>query len=173
MFRRLMTAVALVVMLALTACGDTKPAKNPAAQPQPAATPAAATAAVPAKEEPKAEKEVVVYDSKGRRDPFLSLIELMKKKPQRKKGATPIENFDVEEVKLIAIAWDKQQYYAMITLPDNKSYSIRKGTTLGLNGGKVQEITKNTVLIREQVTDYKGQLKTKDTLLKLRKEGEE
>jgi Tfp pilus assembly protein PilP len=57
-------------------------------------------------------------------------------------------------------------------LPDNKSYTIRKGMTLGLYGGKVEDITKDKVLIREQVKDYRGQLKTKDTILKLRKEGE-
>ncbi|GAB4483277.1 MAG: hypothetical protein OHK006_03740 [Thermodesulfovibrionales bacterium] len=160
----------VLAALLLPACGDKKPSKTPAA-PQQAAAPA--PAAVPQKEEPKAEKEVYIYDAQGRRDPFLSLVDLMKKKPQRKKGQTPIENFDVEEIKLIAIAWDKQQYYAMITLPDNKSYSIRKGTTLGLNGGKVVDITRNSVLIREQLTDYKGQKKTKDTILKLRTEGEE
>ena len=45
--------------------------------------------------------------------------------------------------------------------------------TLGLYGGKVEAITNNTVLIREQIKDYRGQFKTKDTILKLRKEGEE
>ena len=103
----------------------------------------------------------------------MSLIETVKEKPQRKKAASPIENYDVEEIKLIAIAWDKEQYYAMVTLPDNKSYTIRKGMTLGFYGGKVEEITKDSVHIRENVKDYKGKLKIKDTILKLRKEGEE
>jgi type IV pilus assembly protein PilP len=103
----------------------------------------------------------------------MSLAQEIKKKPQRKKGASPVENFDIDEIKLIAIAWDNQQSYAMITLPDKKSYTIRKGMSLGLYGGKVLEITRDSVLIREQVKDYKGQDKTKDTILKLRKEGEE
>jgi len=45
--------------------------------------------------------------------------------------------------------------------------------TLGLYGGKVRDITRNSVIITEQIKDYKGQLKTKDTILKLRKEEEE
>ena len=45
--------------------------------------------------------------------------------------------------------------------------------TLGLHGGKVSEVTRDAVIITEQIKDYKGQLKTKDTILKLRKEGEE
>jgi len=44
---------------------------------------------------------------------------------------------------------------------------------LGLYGGRVHEITKDSVIITEQIKDYKGQLKTKDTILKLRKEEEE
>ena len=125
------------------------------------------------KEEPKVEKEIYVYDPKGRRDPFKSLVQVTKSKAQRKKGASPIENFDVDEIKLIAIAWDSKQYYALITMPDKKSYTIRKGMTLGLNNGKVIDITSDSVLIREQIKDYKGQSKSKDTILKLRKEGEE
>jgi type IV pilus assembly protein PilP len=154
-------------------CKDKAPAgKKPAAK-KPSAATAAAPAAVGQKEAAKVETEIYVYDPRGRRDPFVSLIQVAKPKAQRKPGASPIENYDVDEIKLIAIASDSKQFYALITLPDKKSYTIRKGMTLGLNNGKVKEITKDSVLIQEQVKDYKGQYKTKDTTLKLRKEGEE
>jgi type IV pilus assembly protein PilP len=133
---------------------------------------AAVSAPPPVKEEAKAEKEVYVYEQKGRRDPFASLIQITKEKPRRVAGKRPIENYDVDEIKLIAILWENKEYYALITLPDNKSYTIKKGMTLGLYGGKVVDITRDKVLIQEQVKDYRGQLKTKDTILKLRKEGE-
>jgi Tfp pilus assembly protein PilP len=101
----------------------------------------------------------------------MSLVVEAKQRPDVKKKANPVENYDVSEIKLSAIVWDKKHYYALITLPDNKSYTIRKGMTLGLYGGKVLDITSDSVLIREQIKDYRGQLKTKDTLLKLRNEG--
>jgi len=145
--------------------------KKPVA-PKTAATTAAPSAVVQ-QEGPKAETEIYVYDPKGRRDPFQSLVQLSKPRAQRKPGASPIENYDVDDIKLIAIASDDKQFYALITLPDKKSYTIRKGMTLGLNNGKVKDITKDAVFIQEQVKDYKGQYKTKDTTLKLRKEGEE
>ena len=144
-------------------------AQIPAAQKQ--AAPAAQAVVQPA-EQPKAERATYMYEQKGRRDPFVSLVQVAKEKPKRLRGAKPIENFDVDEIKLIAILWNNKQYFALITLPDGKSYTIRKGTTLGLYGGKVEEITRDSVLIREHVKDYRGQLKTKDTILKLRKEGE-
>jgi len=139
---------------------------------KPAATSPAAPAVVP-QEEPKVEKEIYVYDPKGRRDPFTSLVQVTKGKPERKKGTSPVEEFDLDEIKLIAIAWDNQQYYALITLPDKKSYTIRKGMTLGIYNGKIIQINRDSMLIREQIKDYKGQIKTEDTILKLRKEGEE
>ena len=101
------------------------------------------------------------------------LFRLSNQKLKERKGASPIENFDVDEIKLIAIAWDNNQFYALITMPDKKSYTIRKGMTLGLNNGKVIDITKDSVLIREQIKDYKGQSKSKDTILRLRKEEEQ
>lgn len=160
----------LILILGLVSCKDDKGVQKPMAQDQ-AVAPAVAQPEVQ-QEEPKVEKEIYNYDPQGRRDPFLSLIQEAKEKP-RKRGATPIENFDVSEIKLIAIAWDSQQYYAMITLPDNKSYTVRKGVVLGLYGGRVEGITRDSVIIREAVKDYKGQIKTKDTILKLRKEEEE
>jgi type IV pilus assembly protein PilP len=155
-------------------CSDKKPAaKKPAAKKTEAAAPAA-PAVIPEQDQLKVEKEIYVYDPKGRRDPFQSLIQQpAKAKAERKKGISPVENYDVEEVKLIAIAWDSLQYYAMITLPDRKSYTIRKGMTLGINSGKVTDITRDAIFIKEQVKDYKGQFRTRDTILKLRKEEEE
>jgi len=162
--------LAMIISLAGFAGCKSKPKDQPVPAPQQAAAPAVAQAPQP--EEAKVEKEIYVYDSKNRRDPFLSLIVDLKEKPKGKKKANPIENFDVDEIKLIAIAWAKDSYYAMITLPDKKSYTIKKGMTLGLYGGRVEAITQNMVKISEQVRDYRGQTVTKDTILKLRQEGE-
>jgi Tfp pilus assembly protein PilP len=120
----------------------------------------------------KVVQEVYTYDSRGRRDPFLPLITIAKEKPTKKKGASPIESFAIEEISLLAIARDKEKYYALIMLPDKKNFTITEGMTLGLQGGKVEKITEDSVLIREYVKDYKGNIKPKDTVLKLHKEEE-
>jgi type IV pilus assembly protein PilP len=161
----------LVVVFFAVGCKDKDLSqKKPAAKAPPPAVSEIPSA--PAEEE-KFEQQVFIYDPGGRRDPFRSLIEIAKEKPQARKKANPIENYDVDELKLSAIIWDNQKYYALITLPDNKSYTIREGMTLGLYGGKVEEITKDSMVIREHVKDYRGQPVIKDTILKLRKEGEE
>mgnify|MGYP002335949801 CR=1 FL=1 len=112
----------------------------------------------------------VEYTAGTRRDPFVPLIVKAETKP---KGLIPIESYEVSEFKLIAILWDKTKYYAVITLPDGKSYTIKEGVKLGLHGGKVYKIIKDSVIIREQIRDYRGVLSPKDTVLKLRREEEQ
>ncbi|GBE37340.1 Pilus assembly protein, PilP [bacterium BMS3Bbin07] len=117
--------------------------------------------------------EAIIYDPEGRRDPFLSIIVLTKQKVQKKKKTlNPLENYDVTDFRLLGVVYTGKDYYASVALPDGKAYTIRKGTTLGLYGGKVIDIKSDTVIIREYVVDYRGQLKPKDTVLKLRKEEE-
>ncbi len=173
--RRLLYVLILLLAFGFAGCkGKETQSQKSIAKKSVAQAPSAVTTTLAAqKEEPKVEKEVYNYDPKGRRDPFTALVDVSKEKPKKKKGATPIESVDVDEIKLLAIAWDARQSFAMIELPDKKTYTIKTGMILGLYGGKVEEITKNYVLIREQIKDYKGQIKTKDTILKLRKEGEE
>ncbi len=116
-------------------------------------------------------KEIPVYKyaAAGRRDPFFPLVG--KIEAERKPGTTPLESHELSAFKLIAILWNKRGNYAVITLPDGKSYTIKEGTKLGIFGGKVVKITKDSVVVRENVRDNRGVIKPKDTILKLRVEG--
>jgi|GEM_PF-644908 len=165
-------------LLALTfsfACK--KEAPGPAPQRQVPKAQVAAPQAPPQQqvkvEERKIEAETYTYDPKGRRDPFLSIIEASKKEREaekKKKGLRPAEAYDVSDIKVIAIARDRDRYYAMIQLPDKKYFTIREGMALGIYGGKVIRINAEGVVIREYVKNYKGEIQPKDTILRLRKE---
>jgi type IV pilus assembly protein PilP len=169
-----MRKVALIaifcLLMPLGACS-----KDPAVPVKSQRVKRAAPVEVKAQPQPAVETEDVTqpkfyaYDPRGRRDPFLSLVKITKRKAKKKKGASPMESFSVEEIKLLAIASDKDENYALILLPNQKSFTIRKGTALGLEGGKVEEISAEKVVIREYVKDYRGDLKPKDTVLKLHK----
>jgi Tfp pilus assembly protein PilP len=161
--------VSLFVLFA--GCGKEQPApKKPAAEKM--AQKVAKTEEKAAMETAKSTQEEVTYDARGRRDPFLPLIQISKEKPKKKAGASPIESYGIDELRLLAIAWDKDKYYALVMLPDRKTYTITEGMALGLQEGKVEKITNNTVLIREYIKDYKGEIKPRDSILKLHK-GEE
>jgi type IV pilus assembly protein PilP len=120
---------------------------------------------------PGTEKDSYRYSSTSRRDPFMPLI-ILRQDTERKKGESPVEDYDISDFKLIAILWNKTGYFALITLPDGKSYTLRTGTRLGLNSGKVYKITNDSVIIKEPARDYKGAIVEKEKIIKLRK-GEE
>lgn len=124
-------------------------------------------------EEKKAETEIYSYNPAGRKDPFLSIIEATKKEKEvvkKKKATKPTEAFDVNDIKILAIAWEKDRYFAMVRLPDGKYFTLKEGMTIGLYSGKVVKIDPNTVVVREFIKDYKGDIKPRDTILRLRKE---
>ena len=163
----------LIVFLFLPAasCSKTKdPVKKPTAE-------KVAPAEVKPEAQGIAEAPTVIpeeykYDARGRKDPFLSPVAVTKEKQIKKKGASPFESYDLAEIKLLAIASDKNKYFALIRLPDKKTYTITEGMSLGLEGGKVEKITKDSLAIRENIKDYRGDIKPRDTILKLHK-GEE
>ncbi len=165
-------ALSLIVILILTsllflgAC-DKKAAPSKAA---PAKAAQEGAPQGPEVKAPNVEEDVYVYDKKGKRDPFVSLVVTAAEKP--KKGQTPLENYDVSAIKILGIVWNEKGNFATAVLPDGKAYTLRKGMTIGLHEGKIQKINKDHIVIMERIKDYKGQLKSKETILKLR-EGEE
>ena len=171
-----MTRIACVCMLILSliaplgGCSKDKPPPRKPAAKKPAPSAAQAEAKAP-EEVKKFVPEHYAYNAKGRRDPFFTLILPKEAKPTKRVGASPMESYDIDQIQLMAVAKDFERYYALIRLPDKKTYTILEGMTLGLQGGKVTEITKEGVFIREYVRDYRGNIKPKDTFLKLHKGG--
>lgn len=123
-----------------------------------------------AEEKLKIEDEIVIYNKEGKRDPFASL--LVKAQEGPKSGMTPLESYDISTVKIVGIVWNTEGHFAEIVLPDGKAYTLREGMAIGLHNGKVQKITKNSIVIKESVKNYKGEIKSKETILKLREEEE-
>lgn len=121
----------------------------------------------------EAKEEVYVYDPKGRVDPFVPLVETTKKEKDKKAIAGTLESYDVTDFKLIAIAEKENKRYGLLLARDNKSYTVREGSVLGLHKGIVKEITPNKIVIFEYTKDYKGELKPRQVVLELFKgEGE-
>ncbi|HDO36407.1 MAG TPA: hypothetical protein ENH07_08985 [Nitrospirae bacterium] len=116
----------------------------------------------------------VEYNPAGRRDPFLSILALTKQKIERKrkKNLNPLENYDVADFRLLGTIYNGNGYFASILLPDGKAFTVKKGMTLGLYGGKIIDLGEDSLTVREYVMNYRGELKPKDTVLKLRKEEE-
>jgi len=86
-----------------------------------------------------------VYTPKGRRDPFKPLIQ---KNPQMVKKSNgraeklkgPLEKFELSQFRLVALMVVKGVPRAMVKAPDGKSYSVKIGDYIGINGGQVKKI---------------------------------
>jgi len=173
---RLLTTFIITVFIFISAflgC-QSKPPSPPAktAKPQgevPSPQPEAKQLQAPTQETVQAEG--YVYQPRDRRDPFVSLIVPTQKSQKMGTGRVgTLESYDVSEFRLLAIAEKGEKYFALLATPDNRSFTVKKGTIVGFNKGRVEEITRNKVLIVEYSKDYKGDIHPKQITLEFLKE---
>jgi len=163
----------LLVIVLFNGCSDTPPPKRPAAvKPKPAA--AAVQAAQPPLSELLAEdtsaQQGYIYERKNRRDPFIPLI-LPSKKVLKKEGLKTgtLESYDIGEFVLAAIARMGSEYYALLVAPDNRSFTVYKGTGIGLNKGKVKDISDKKIILIEYSRDYTDTVVPREIILEFNK----
>ena len=113
-----------------------------------------------------------IYNSIGMRDPFRSLIQKVdlseSKDIGRQRG--PLESYNVSQLNLIAIVSAGDKAYALVVLPDGKSYTVHEGMNIGLHDGIVKEIRSDQVVVEVETKDHKGNKKLEEVFLKLRQE---
>lgn len=127
-------------------------------QQQPAAAPAAE--APPAGQAPRPAEEVpsgieltegtgYSYEGRGRRDPFLSLVQGV----ALEKGARPpgLAGMMIQEVSLRGVVKTSSGFIAMIQGTDNKSYFARVGERL--YDGSIETIVQDKVVFRQEIND--------------------
>lgn len=162
---------ALILLVLFYGCKD-KPAPPPAQTQQKQVNTGSlpATTQTETVAEEASEPEGYVYQQRDRRDPFVPLI-VPKKKAVKIEGARAgsLVSYDIGDFTLAAIAQKGGQYFALLTTPDNRSFTVKKGTAIGLYKGKVEEITKDKIIIVEYSSDYKGELKPRQIMLEFHK----
>jgi type IV pilus assembly protein PilP len=128
----------------------------------------------PKKEEEKAVAEKkeppYTYNPVGKRDPFKPFIALGPKKPlPPKTPLTPLQRYDVSELKLVGILKGPKGFRALVEDAGGKGFIIATGTLIGRGDGRVKEIHENRVVIEETYTDIFGQIKRREISMPLRK----
>lgn len=122
------------------------------------------------------QKESEHYDSKGKIDPFAPLIQ--EKSPQEDKPVvdnrpkrilTPLEKIELSQIRLVAVIIMENRSIAMVEEASGKGYEVEIGTYIGKNQGKVFEIRKSSIVVKELVKDFKGRLKERVKEIKLHK----
>lgn len=156
----LMNMVGLIALALFTGCEKESPAPAPAA-PQKVAAPSPGKP--PAQPAPEVAAEAVppkyVYDPTGRRDPFEPLTAVKSQVARPDTPLTPLQKFDLGQLRLIGVIIGRGEPTAMVTAPDGKSYILKKGIKVGRNDGIVIKIAPDAVLVEERYYDFSGEVR--------------
>jgi type IV pilus assembly protein PilP len=104
------------------------------------------------------------YNPLGKLDPFQPLfkekpaVTQVKRKIKKRTPRTPLEKIAISQLKLVGIVLAPSGNKALVQEASGKGYIIKKGTYIGLNSGKVVDIQKNNVIIKEEVEDVLGKV---------------
>lgn len=118
------------------------------------------------------------YIPAGKADPFRPFLELdenLRKKMVRPKPVpiSPLQRAAIDQFRLVGIAGDARRRAAVVEGAAGKFYTIRRGTVIGQNGGRVTDIQADRVIVEEKLSGKKKQTKVNRVVMKLRKEGYE
>jgi len=159
--RRISLAVGILAAVSLFAGGfgcSKEPPPQPVVKrlvPKPEAK---APTAPAAEAQAKKAEQVVFYDPRGKRDPFVSFI---KGEEHRKAGATallpPLQRYDLGELKFVGVIWTKKGPMGLVEDAEGKGYSVTVGTRIGRSGGVVSRITGKEILVKEEFVGHRGE----------------
>ncbi|MDY0361566.1 MAG: pilus assembly protein PilP [Desulforegulaceae bacterium] len=117
------------------------------------------------------------YNPAGRINPFSPLVKESEvinedvsdddEKPKRPK--TPLEKFDLSQLKLVAIMSTNDGDIAVLEESSGKGYLVEKGAYVGLNSGQIINIESDRIIIKETIKDISGKSITKESVLQIQK----
>ena len=113
------------------------------------------------------EPEPSKYVRKVNRDPFRPSSIQTKTTNRSRDNLSPLERFELGQLKVVGIVWDVKEPRAMIEDTAGLGYTILVGTPIGGNEGKVKAINRNQVVVEESFQDFSGKKKTREVLMKL------
>ena len=107
------------------------------------------------------------YDPKGKPDPFRSFVKTFLTRTKVESATTPLERFDLSQLRVTAIVWGNDLPKALIEDPSGKGYIVASGTAIGKNKGRITRIDDNLVLVKETYVDFSGKSSSKDIEMRL------
>jgi Tfp pilus assembly protein PilP len=117
-------------------------------------------------EEPSFEPASITVE----RDPFRPFVLEIRPKKEDRDNLSPLERYEVGQLKLVGIIWDIPEPRAMVEDTAGLGYVVTLGTPIGRNDGKVKIIGPKEVVIEESFFDFYGARKTREVKLKLASE---
>ena len=117
----------------------------------PAPTTAAPGAQTPPEGQPPRPPETYVYNSEGRRDPFVNLLGTGTEPRAASKRGEGAAGMMVSEISVRGILQSRGALVAMVQGPDNKTYIVHQGDKF--LDGRIKTITPQGLIIIQEVND--------------------
>jgi type IV pilus assembly protein PilP len=122
---------------------------------------------IPAKE--KEAPEPPRFSGQGKRDPFRPATMRARPVSHRapRENLSPLERFDLGQLKLVGVVWDIEEPRAMIEDSAGLGYVVKVGTPMGVNEGKIKAIGPNEIVVEEFYEDNHGARKKRQVNMRL------
>jgi type IV pilus assembly protein PilP len=116
--------------------------------------------------------EDLQYNPADKRDPFLPYFAIQKQKLALGDSTPlePLQQFALNDLKVIGIIWDVGHPKALIIDPGGKSHIIVENTKLGKEFGYVAAIREGEIIVVEPIQDVEGKKGYQTKILKLTKQ---
>ena len=101
------------------------------------------------------------------RDPFRPMTMRTKLNSSARENLSPLERFDLGQLKIVGIVWDLKEPRAMIEDPAGLGYVVKVGTPIGNHDGKVKAIHRNQIIVEERYEDTYGARKPREITMGL------
>jgi type IV pilus assembly protein PilP len=134
----------------LAGCGTSAPPPRPA-------PPAPAPVKAVEEEKEAAPVAIYVYSPVGKRDPFQNIFQVKAEIPQAKvvdtrpKGV--LEKTPLDKLRLVLTMTGTASPVAVLETPDGRGWTVRIGTFVGPNSGRIYGIQREQLVVRELITD--------------------
>ena len=117
-----------------------------------------------------------LYNPEGKLDPFEPLfrkenvsVNTEKKKIKRRKPLTPLEKINLSQLSLVGIIRAPSGNRALVQEASGKGYIVKKGTYIGTQSGKVEQILEDRIIVEELGENIYGKETVIKKTLKLQK----
>jgi len=140
-------------------CSKEPPAPQQVMKRQAPKPEAKAPAAPAAEAQAKKVEQAALYDSGGKRDPFVSFIKV---EERRKAGVDtallpPLQRYDLGELKFVGVIWTAKGARGLVEDAEGKGYSVTVGMRIGRSGGVVSRITGKEIFVKEELVGNRGE----------------
>lgn len=97
-----------------------------------------------------------IYAAGNLPDPFAPRLTPARLHPAGHRPSQPLEKFALGELQMVGSLTQGHTTYALVKAPDKEIYYVTRGDYMGLDAGRVTQVSSDTIVLQETVLDSNG-----------------